>query len=89
MKRWMNLAVTMAAVVAFVGFAYAAVASMSGEVTKYEAAKSISMKDAKGKVHTLQISKDTKVEGEVKVGTKVTVETEGKKAHSIKAAAAN
>ncbi len=49
MKRWMNLVVTMAAVVAFVGFAYAAVASMSGEVTKYDSGKSIAMKDAKGK----------------------------------------
>ena len=89
MKRWMNLVVTMAAVVAFVGFAYAAVASMSGEVTKYDSGKSIAMKDAKGKEHTLEITKDTKVEGEVKVGAKVTVEAEGKKAHSNKAAPAN
>ena len=89
MKRWINVAVAMAAVVAFVGFAYAAVASMSGEVTKYDLGKSISMKDAKGKEHTLHISKDTKVEGEIKIGAKVTVEAEGKNAQSIKAPAAN
>ena len=83
MKQWMKMAVTMAMVVAFAGLAYA---GMTGEVTKYDAGKSITLKDDKGKDQTLQITKDTKVEGDVKVGSKVTVEADGTKAKSVKAA---
>jgi hypothetical protein len=86
MKQWMKLAVTMVVVAGFAGLAFAGMAAMSGEVTKYDAGKSISVKDDKGTEHTLEITQDTKTEGEVKAGAKVTVEAEGKKAHSIKAA---
>ncbi len=88
MKGLKNLVTTAAVVFAFAGLVYAGMTPISGEVTKYDSGKSITLKDAKGKAHTLQITKDTKTEGEVKVGAKVTVEAEGKKAHSIKAAAA-
>jgi len=76
----------MAAVMAFAGFAYAATTSMTGEVTKFEAGKSITVKDDKGKEHHLEITKDTKTEGEVKAGSKVTVQVDGMKAQSIKSA---
>jgi hypothetical protein len=36
-------------------------------------------------VAMFEIAKDTKVEGDVKVGAKVSVEAEGNKAHSVKA----
>jgi hypothetical protein len=86
MKQWMKLAVTMLVVAGFAGLAFADMAAMNGEVTKYDAGKSISIKDDKGTEYTLEITKDTKTEGEVKAGSKVSVEAEGTKAHSIKAA---
>ena len=88
MKGLKSLAATAAVVLAFAGLVYAGATPMSGEVTKYDTGKSITLKDAQGKMHTLQITKDTKTEGDVKVGAKVTVEAEGKKAHSVRAAAA-
>lgn len=87
MKRLLSGVLAFAAVLALAGVAMAGMAAMNGEVTKYEAGKTIAVKDAGGKEHALEISKDTKIEGDVKVGTKVSVEADGKKAHSIKAAA--
>lgn len=86
MKQWMKMAVTMVVAVAFAGLAYAGM--MTGEVTKYEAGKSITVKDDKGKEQSLEITKDTKIEGEVKAGAKVSVEADGMKAKHVKAAMA-
>jgi hypothetical protein len=36
-------------------------------------------------VHALEITKETNVEGDVRVGAKVSVEAEGKTAQSVKA----
>lgn len=36
-------------------------------------------------VHALEITKDTKLEGEIRVGAKVAVEAEGKTAQTVKA----
>lgn len=38
-----------------------------------------------GMVHALEITKDTKLEGEIRVGAKVAVEAEGKTAQTVKA----
>ncbi|HET8760179.1 MAG TPA: hypothetical protein VFN94_03875 [Nitrospiria bacterium] len=84
MKQWFKSVFAVAAVVVFAAAAYAGMATVSGEVTKYEAGKTIVIKDAKGATQTLEISKDTKVEGEVKMGAKVSVEADGSKAHSVK-----
>lgn len=89
MKHWLRSAAMTAAVMAFAGFAYAAMTSMTGEVTKFEAGKSITVKDEKGKEHRLEITKDTKTEGEVKAGAKVTVHVDGMKAQDIKATMAH
>jgi hypothetical protein len=75
----------MAAVVVFAVAAYAAMTMVSGEVIKYEAGKTISVKDTLGTVHALEITKDTKVEGDIKVGAKVSVQAEGKTAQTVKA----
>jgi hypothetical protein len=66
---------------------YAAMTTLNGEVTKYEIGKAISVKDFTGNVVALEITKDTKVEGDVKVGSLVAIETDGKKVKSLKAMA--
>ena len=73
----------------FTGAAYAAMTKMSGEVIKYEAGKTISVRDFTGNVLALDITQDTKIEGEVKVGVQVSIEADGKKAQSVKVAATN
>lgn len=85
MKHWLQSACAMTLVLVFSAASYAAMAMLSGEVIKYEAGKTISVKDPQGMVHALEITKDTKVEGDVKVGAKVSVEAEGKTAQSVKA----
>ena len=87
MSKWIKSACSMMGVLLFSAMAYAGMTQMSGEVTQYEAGKKIAIKDDAGTVHALDLTKDSKVEGEVKVGTKVSVEAEGKKAHMVKAAA--
>lgn len=86
MKKWIQGACTTALVIVFTAASYAAMAMVSGEVIKYEAGKTISVKDPQGMVHALEITKSTKLEGDVKVGAKVSVEAEGKTAQSVKAA---
>jgi hypothetical protein len=83
-KQLLKSVCALAAVLVFAAAAYAGMATVSGEVTKYEAGKTIVIKDAKGATQTLEISKDTKIEGEVKVGAKVSVDADGNKAHSVK-----
>jgi hypothetical protein len=85
MKQWFKSVCAVVAVLVFAAAAYAGMTSVSGEVAKYEAGKTISVKEAKGTVAMFEIAKDTKVEGDVKVGAKVSVEAEGNKAHSVKA----
>ncbi len=84
MRQWIKSVCAMAAVVVFAVAAYAAM-MVSGEVIKYEAGKTISVKDTMGMVHALEITKDTKVEGDIKVGAKVSVQAEGKTAQTVKA----
>ena len=86
MKKWIQGASAMALVLVFSVASYAAMAMLSGEVIKYEVGKTISVKDTQGMVHALEITKDTKMEGDVRVGAKVSVEAEGKTAQSVKAA---
>lgn len=86
MKQWTTSLCAMVAVLAFSVAAYAGMTMVSGEVTKYEVGKTIAVKDTQGLVHALEITKDTKVEGDVKVGAKVSVEAEGKTAQIVKAA---
>lgn len=74
-----------AAALVFAVSAYAAMTMVSGEVIKYEVGKTISVKDTQGMVYALEITKNTKVEGDVRVGAKVSVEAEGKTAQSVKA----
>jgi hypothetical protein len=85
MKQWLRSVWAMALVLVFSAASFAAMAMFSGEVIKYEVGKTISVKDPQGMVHALEITKDTKVEGDVKVGAKVSVEAEGKTAQSVKA----
>ena len=86
MKQWTTGLCAMAVVLAFSVVAYAGMTMVSGEVTKYEAGKTIAVKDTQGMVHALEITKDTKVEGDVRVGAKVSVEADGKTAQIVKAA---
>jgi hypothetical protein len=60
-----------------------------GEVTGVTAGKSFEVKDEKGKTHKFSISKKTKIEGELKVGSKVDVTSMGHWAHEVKVAAAS
>jgi len=90
MKKLLTLSLAVIFVVSMFSMAIAAAKakSISGEVVKYEAGKTIVVKDKAGKSHTLGITKTTKVEGEVAVGGKVKVEVVGLKATVIKAEAA-
>ena len=46
MKQWLKSVCAMAAVLVFAAAAYAGMTSVSGEVAKYEAGKTLSVKDA-------------------------------------------
>jgi hypothetical protein len=78
---------TLVPVLLVVAVSYAAMTTLNGEVTKYEIGKTISVKDFTGNVLALEITKDTKVEGDVKVGSRVVVEADGRKVKSLKAMA--
>jgi hypothetical protein len=88
MRQWIKTVGALVAVLVF-AVAYAAILTVSGEVIKYEVGKSISVRDLTGNVLALDITKDTKVEGDVKVGAQVSIEADGKKAQSVKVAAAS
>jgi hypothetical protein len=75
---------TLVPVLLVAAVSYAAMTTLNGEVTKYEIGKTISVKDVTGNVVALEITKDTKVEGDVKVGSQVVVEADGKKVKSLK-----
>jgi hypothetical protein len=66
---------------------YAAMTTLNGEVMKYDIGKTIAVKDFTGNVVALEITKDTKVEGDVRVGSQVLIEADGKKVKSLKAMA--
>lgn len=87
MRQWMKSVCAIIAVFVFAVAAFAAMTLVSGEVIKYEMGKTISVKDVEGNVIALEITKDTKVEGDVKVGARVSVEADGKTARSVKAPA--
>jgi hypothetical protein len=55
-----------------------------GEVTAVTAGKNFEVKDEKGKTHKFGISKTTKVEGDLKVGSKVEVSSKGRWAEEVK-----
>jgi hypothetical protein len=63
----------------------AAMTTLNGEVIKYETGKTIAIKDVTGNVLALEITKETKVEGDVTVGSQVVIEADGKKVKSLKA----
>ncbi len=56
----------------------------TGEVASFTAGKSLEIKDEAGKVHHYSLSKKTKIEGEVKVGEKVSVTASGRWAQEVK-----
>jgi membrane-bound ClpP family serine protease len=94
MKKALMLAVTILTAAALAGFSMSGVAQAKkaaaqpmmtmGEVTALKAGKSIEVKDEKGKTHKFNISKKTKIEGDVKVGAKVDVTSKGHTAEAIK-----
>lgn len=86
MKRWITGMGTIIVGLVLAAGAYAAMTTLSGEVLNYEAGKAISVRDFNGKVHDLQITKDTKVDTNIKVGSQVSIEADGQKAQSVKVA---
>ncbi len=56
----------------------------TGEVASFTPGKSLEIKDEAGKVHHYSLSKKTKIEGEVKVGEKVSVTASGRWAQEVK-----
>lgn len=85
MTCWRKAMWTIVPVLLFAAVSYAAMTTLNGEVTKYEIGKAISVTDSTGNVLALEITKDTKVEGEVRVGSLVFIEVDGKKVKSLKA----
>jgi curli biogenesis system outer membrane secretion channel CsgG len=55
-----------------------------GEVTAVAAGKNFSVKDEKGKIRKFDIGKHTKIDGELKVGAKVSVTSMGRWAEGVK-----
>lgn len=88
MKQWLfRLSVT-GALLLFAGVASAALTNISGSVTKFEPGKSISVKDSKtGTTQTLSLSHDTTVQGDIKIGSQVSIEADGNKARVVTAMA--
>lgn len=56
----------------------------TGEVASFTAGKRLQMKDEAGHVHTYRLSKKTKLEGDVKVGERVSVMASGRWAKEVK-----
>ena len=100
MKKLLMLAVSMLAVAALAGVGVAADAPAAapahhakkmatpmttmGDVTAVTAGKHFEVKDEKGKTHTFNIGKHTKIDGELKVGAKVNVTSKGRWAEEVK-----
>jgi opacity protein-like surface antigen len=55
-----------------------------GAVTGVTAGKHFEVKDEKGKMHKFSIGKHTKINGDLKVGAKVTVTSKGRWAEEVK-----
>ena len=85
MTRWSKAIVTLVPALLIAAVAYAAITTLNGEVMKYEIGKTISVKDFTGNVVAFEITKDTKVEGDVRVGAQVVIEADGKTVKSLKA----
>ncbi len=84
MTRWSKAMWTLVPVLLLAAVSYAAMTTLNGEVTKYEIGKTISVIDSTGNVLALEITKDTKVVGDVRVGSKVLLEVDGMKVKSVK-----
>ena len=85
MIRWRTAMWTLVPALLIAAAAYASMTTFNGEVMKYEAGKTIAVKDLSGNIFALEITEDTKVEGDVRVGSQVVVEMDGKEAKSLKA----
>ncbi|MFZ5876367.1 MAG: hypothetical protein ACOYXU_08155 [Nitrospirota bacterium] len=85
MTRWSKAMWILVPGLLVAAVSYAAMTTLNGEVMAYEIGKAISVKDFTGNVVALEITKDTKVEGDVKVGIRVMIEADGKKVKSLKA----
>ncbi len=86
MRHWITTVGAIIAVLVLAVGTYAAMTTLSGEVLNYEAGKAISVRDFNGKVHELQITRDTKVDANIRVGSQVSIEADGQKAQSVKVA---
>lgn len=91
MKKLLMVAVSILTVVAFAGVSVAArgvtmTKTTTGEVTAVTAGKSVEVKDAKGKTRKFNLSKTTKIDGDLKVGAKVEVTASGRSAQEVKVA---
>jgi len=84
MTRWSKAMWTLVPMLLVAAVSYAAMTTLNGEVMKYDIGKTISVKDFTGNVLALEITKDTKVEGDVRVGSQVLIEVDGKKVKSLK-----
>ncbi len=84
MKQWPMIGILTFAMIGFLLITVGGIVSIqasqsaetkiSGEVVKVSQT-AVTIKDDKGKIHKLRLSKDTKVEGELKPGAKVEVTT--------------
>lgn len=84
MTRWSKAMWILVPVLLVAAVSYSAVTTLNGEVIKYDVGKAIAVKDFTGNVFALEITKDTKIEGEVRVGSQVVIEADGKKVTSLK-----
>lgn len=83
MKNWISSMGAIIGVLVLAAGTFAAATTLSGEVLNYEAGKAISVRDFNGNVHDLQITKDTKVDSSIKVGSQVSIQADGQKAQSV------
>lgn len=103
MKKLLALVVMVVAMAAFSGMGFAAEGAAkaepakkmsnapkttSGEVVKLTAGKSLEIKDEAGKSHHFSLSKKTKIDADVKAGSKVTVSSVGRWAKEVTVASA-
>lgn len=87
MKRWSSKVGAIAALL-WAAVASAALTNLSGQVTKYDAGKSITVQDpATGGAQTLTLSSDTIFMGDVRVGATVSIQADGEQARSVTALA--
>lgn len=84
MTRWSRAMWTLVPVLLVATAVSAAMTTLNGEVIKYEIGKTIAVKDLAGNVLALEITKDTQVEGDVRVGSQVVIEADGTKVKSLK-----